>query len=286
VVLAQEMNRTYAINGNAPMDLAVHLTPPPELELRSSVPLVLDDLDSRWSPDLIPPLLAAARDFARDTGFQAFFGAHRPFYEKAVSSLRTTLAGAEMLPWFQRFFGERPEDYVIVLGLLNGSCNYGSRVTFPDGRQEFVSMLGARYPDTGGIPTYPRERYIPTIVHEFNHSYVNPLVDKHRETLRGPGEALFTHLGDGLHRWGYDYWYVMLYEYLVRGATIRYLEANEGPDAAGAMARRDMRAGFPGITELSDLLAEYEADRVTYPDLEAFIPRLVAFFHELAGEVG
>jgi hypothetical protein len=36
------------------------------------------------------------------------------------------------------------------------------------------------------------------------------------------------------------------------------------------------------IQELSDLLGDYEAHRDRYPTLEAFAPRLVAFFHDYA----
>ena len=281
VTLAQEMNREHAINGNAPMDLAVHVTEPPELELRSTMVLVLEDLDSRWSAEIIPPFLEAARQFALDTDFQAFFVGHQSFYDAAISSLKATLAGTDLLPWFQGFFGGAPEDYTIVLGLLNGTCNYGSRVTFPAGEQEFVSMLGGRDPDPDGVPVYSRERFIPTIVHEFNHSYVNPLVDRNREQLKPVAEPLFSAMEEDLRHWGYDHWYVMIYEYLVRAATLRHLEVSEGAAAATAHARQDVRAGFVGVAELADLLEEYENNRAAYSVLDDFMPRLVEFFREL-----
>ena len=286
VSLARMMNLENGINGNAPMDLAIHLTPPPELALRAPVELVLEDLDSRWKADLIPPLLEVARKFALDTDFQSFFKAHHPFYDQAVESLRSTLAGADMIPWFGSFFGEVPDRYTIVLGLLNGSCNYGSRVTFPDGSQEFVSMLGGLDPHPDGVPRFARQRYVPTIVHEFSHSYVNPLVDRNLEALRPAGETLFSLLEEDMHRWGYDYWYVMLYEYLVRASTLRYLTFAEGVETAESEALQDLRAGFPGTLDLAEILEEYEADRVAFPNLQAFLPRLVDFFAELADSLG
>jgi hypothetical protein len=52
--------------------------------------------------------------------------------------------------------------------------------------------------------------------------------------------------------------------------------------AAVAHSREDVRAGFVGVMELAHLLEEYEFDRATYPDLDAYVPRLVEFFRDLS----
>ena len=147
-------------------------------------------------------------------------------------------------------------------------------------------MLGGLDPNPEGVPRYARQRYVPTIVHEFSHSYLNPLVDRNLEALRPAGETLFALLEEDMRRWGYDHWYVMLYEYLVRASTIRYLTIAEGVEAAEAEGLRDVRAGFPGTLHLANTLGEYEADRLTYPKLQAFVPRLVDYFTELADSLG
>jgi len=286
VQVVKELNQTHAINGNAPMDLAVRLTAPPYLELRTPVALALDDMDTRWDADILPVLIEAAQEFAMDTDFMAFFQAHQSLHESAVESLRFTLAETDVLPWFHEFFGGSPESYLVILGLLNGTCNYGSRVTHSGGATEFISMLGGIDPDQQGTPQYARSRFLPTLVHEFNHSYINPLVARHSEALRPSGESIFAHLQEGMNYWGYNHWYVMYYEYLVRAATVRYLEGNEGPGAAQREVRQDEQDGFPGLGKLAGLLREYELHRDQYPDLDAFMPRLVEFFQEMAEEMG
>jgi len=286
VQVARELDQSHAINGNAPMDLAVRLTAPPDLELRTPLAEALGDMDRRWDDAIVPVLLEAARTFAADTDFMTFFRGNEATYGSAVQSLQATLSQTDMLPWFQEFFGGEPESYVVILGLLNGSCNYGSRVTHPDGTVEFFSMLGAVDPDRNGIPRYARSRFVPTIVHEFSHSYINPLVDRHVEELQPSGEVVFAYLKEAMHHWGYDHWYVMDYEYLVRAATVRYLQASEGTGAAERAVRRDEEDGFVGLGELAGLLADYEAHRDRYPKLDAFMPRLVEFFEGLAKAMG
>lgn len=284
VQLAIELRESHRLDGNSPMAIAVYLTDPPSLEGRALLIPPPDDLDRRWTRDVIPIFLEAARDFARKSDFLSFFNAHRPLYDHAVQNLRSTLKDTDLMSWFQEYFGYQPDDYVIIIGFQNGTCNYGSSVTLEDGRREFNSLLGANRPDRNGAPQYPRG-VIPIIVHEFCHSYVNPLVDRHTDILQEAGEAIFPHLKENLRRWGYNYWYVMTDEYLVRACVIRYLYSKEGEKSARKKITEDERAGFPGIRDLAELLGEYEERREEYPDMESFLPRIAAYFERYAASL-
>jgi hypothetical protein len=282
VRLAIKLRETHDLDGNSPMALAVYLTDPPGLKGRAPLIPPPDDLDSRWTEDAIPLFLEAAREFTIDTDFMMFFAAHQELYERAVENFSSTLKETRMLAWFEDFFGYKSDAYVIILGLQNGTCNYGASVTLPDGSREFNSLLGATRPDSHGAPQYPRAGYLPIIVHEFCHSYVNPLVDRHNEALRESGEILFPLHEDKMRRWGYNLWYVMFYEYLTRACVIRYLLVEEGRQAAEHKIQDDERAGFPVIRKLVEVLAEYAKQRSTFPTLDAFMPQVVAFFDEYA----
>ncbi len=282
VQLAIQLRETHNLDGNSPMALAAYLTDPPALEGRASLNPPPEDLDPRWTSDVIPAFLEAARKFAVETNFNRFFEAHRSLYGQAVFNLQTTLKGKDILPWFKEYFGYQPDDYAIILGLQNGSCNYGSSVTLEDGKREFQSILGASQPDITGAPQYPADWYIPTIVHEFCHSYVNPLVDQYREMLRESGELMFPSHKEKLSQSGYNYWHVMMYEYLTRACVVRYIYANEGSIAASRRMKWDERYGFPAIEGLVDLLNDYENQRDKYPHLEAFMPVIAEYFNQSA----
>jgi len=111
-------------------------------------------------------------------------------------------------------------------------------------------------------------------------------VDRHAQALRPSGEVIFSYLREAMEYWGYNHWYVMYYEYLVRAGTVRYLEVSDGVRAADRNVRQDEEGGFVGVGELADLMAEYEADRIRYPNLDAFMPRVQEFFEGLAGAMG
>lgn len=282
VQMAIRLRESHNLDGNSPMALAVYLTDPPELEGRAPLDPAPEDLDPRWTSEAIPAFLEAVRDFAIETDFNSFFEAHKSFYEQSVSNLQSTLEGKDLLPWFKEYFGYQPDEYVIILGLQNGSCNYGSRVTLENGKREFQSILGASLPDEYGVPQYPGNWYIPTIVHEFCHSYVNPMVDRNRDKLKESGEILFPYHEAELSKSGYNFWFVMMYEYLTRACVVRYLYANESAKLAKEQMKNDEYYGFPAIKGLVELLNDYETQRDKYPGMDEFIPEIVDFFNQYA----
>ena len=78
----------------------------------------------------------------------------------------------------------------------------------------------------------------------------------------------------------YGTWKTMFYESLVRACQVRYARRYGGVSAARRATRYQEARGFAWTGKLADLLGEYEANRNKYPTLEAFAPRLVAFFDE------
>ena len=101
----------------------------------------------------------------------------------------------------------------MYLALHNGSCSYGYPVFYPDGEVEFVSLIGARFPDGDGAPTYPKDWLLPL---EFKELGVAMLVTQRAKMIEP----------------GYNVWNVIIQEYIVRACTIVFLEQFEGKRAA------------------------------------------------------
>ena len=95
------------------------------------------------------------------------------------------------LEWFSGFFGDRPgSKFTVALGLLNGPNNYGPHVRRPTaGRNSTASWAPGRR-TSKGEPTFGGG-VLETVVHEFCHSYTNPIVDRHEAELKSAGEALY-----------------------------------------------------------------------------------------------
>ncbi len=279
--LARQLRDERSIGFDAPMSLAMHVSEPPELKLLVPLDPWPEDLDQRWTAQNAPQFLDAAREFAKDQKFQAFFDEHRAFYDLAARRLRDTLSAHANLQWFDSYFGARPGvRFHIYLGLMNGPSNYGSKLR-TKGKEDDYCILGVWSVDRNGDPIFPAD-IVPTVIHEFAHSYMNPLVDRHEAELRNAGEKLFAPVANQMRGLAYSNWLTMMRESMVRVAVVRYRVANEGPLAGMAEVTEQVVLGFRWMPQLSALMAQYEAARDRYPTMESFMPRVVEFFNEYA----
>jgi hypothetical protein len=183
VVKATQLAKDRDVGFDAVMAMAVHLSPPPGLtplvEFSANVP------GDRWGKENATAFASLLRDFYRDTNFHAFFDAHRPLYELSESRFSAVLKDLD-LGWYERFYGGMPEEHFhVILGINNGGANYGPKVILADGREELFAIIGAGTKADAGRPTFD-SGYLGRIIHEFNHSFVNPVV---KETAKEMASA-------------------------------------------------------------------------------------------------
>ena len=284
IAFARECNTMVHSNGDAPMSLAVYVGPPPELKLRMDLSHIPASFDPRWDSALISDYLEHARVFALESQFMDFHHSQQAYLDLAKQNLQEMINREPIFQWYRKFFGYYPGSIKMYLALLNGSCNYGYPVFYPDGEVEFVSLLGGRFPDKEGLPTYPKEWFLPVIIHEYMHSYINPLIKTRPEEFMELGEAMLcTHRAKMIER-GYNVWNVILQEYIVRACTVVYLEKVEGRSKARQNINEDLGAGFSEIEGLVGLLIEYENSRDIYPDIDSFLPQIKTYFESCLGE--
>ena len=281
VLLARKLRQTRGVSYDAPMSLAVHLKDAQSLELRTPLEPWPAGLDSRWRPDELELFLEHARQFARDTKFERFWQAHQSLYEQTEARARQLVESEGHLDWFDRFFGARPgARFHLAPALVNGGSCYGPK--FQQGQQEeLYCILGVWSCDAEGQPQFTREA-LPTIIHEFCHSYVNPVIYAHTAELEPAGTNLFAKVQSQMRRMAYGNWTTMMHESVVRAAVVRYLQATEGEAAAQRQIKQEIDRGFVWMRELAELLARYETEREKHRDLAAFMPEIIRFFARTA----
>jgi hypothetical protein len=280
VKLAASLREKYGVSYDAPMSLAVHLRDANSLQLRVPLEPRPDGLDGRWRPEDVRDFLEKARQFAQETNFNEFFEAQQPMYDRAVANLRSLLDKEANLEWFDDFFGARPgAEFHIALGMLNGPGNYGPHIKLTD-KEEYYCILGVwKFGVLGlGEPKFDKTM-LPTVIHEFCHSYANKIVDAHISQLEKPGKEIYAKVAEKMERMAYGNWQTMMRESLVRACVVRYMAATEGPDAAQRQIRSEIDRSFLWMQELSDLLIQYEQNRDNYKTLDTFFPKVVDFFN-------
>ena len=284
VEMAQRLRSDHGISYDAVMSMAVHVED--ARSLKEKIPLAKSPprLDSRWPLEEGREFLVQARGFVKETRFHDFAEAYQELYEAAGARMTHKLAERAFLQWFDSFFGVRPgARFYVIVSLLNGPCNYGTNIRYPDGREEICPVLGVAKFDEEGIPVIGDDVF-PTVVHEVCHSYANPIVDKYAGDLEAAGKRIYSGCEQTMRKQAYSKWKTMIYESMVRVSVVRYLAATEGKEAAQKEVQRQHDRGFKWIGDLSRLVEEYESHRARYENFATFMPEVVEFFDEYEGE--
>ena len=275
---ARRLRQSRGISFDAVASYALHLDGIDKLGEAVPFEPLPARLDARWTSKDARAFAKDLRDFAKDSKAREFFAAQQQLYAGSVAAMRDTLAQHCDLQWFDRWFGARPgARFQLCLGLLNGGANYGPSVLHKDGSEELFCVLGCWQTDDAGKPMFGKP-VVGTVVHEFCHSYCNPVVDAHLDILLPAGEKLYPLVETEMRAQAYGNARTMLCESLVRACVVRYMLATGGEAAAAAEVKEQIQRSFHWTGELAALLGKFEQDRKTFPTLDAFAPQLAEFF--------
>ncbi len=229
---ARRYEDSLGIGFDKPMEFAERLAD--ARVLRTIVPIDTPAPEWHWPPGSGQAFLTDLRAFVHDAPTQRFFQSHAVLYDTATRRMRRLVDTSLDVAWFARFFGHAPaKPFVVVPGLLNGGANYGVRSRFPDGSLQFNAIIGAWKIDSAGWPVFDAS-FMPTIVHEFNHSFVNPVIDARRADFAEVGPAVLAAVKQQMKDQAYDDWTTVINESVVRVSVARYRSSHEGPAAGMA----------------------------------------------------
>lgn len=174
----QGLRENYHVAYNAPASLAVSL----EID-GGKIKMVgkKENLDKRWNNIDLNDFITRLNQFYTDTRFHEFFEQHQDFYQGVLNDYRTNVMRYFNQDWYNRFYGtEQAEIFRVIIGFINGGCNYGANRQILGKPKEIFSICGYWiYPNMGSvfIAENAKRWAAPTLIHEFNHSFVNPIID-------------------------------------------------------------------------------------------------------------
>jgi len=182
--------------------------------------------------------------------------------------------------WLSDFFGtEDTGDLKLVLGFVNGFANYGPRFE-TGGNSEKYAIIGMRPFDQANTVIFHPQQVV-TAVHEFCHSFANPVVEKYMDQLQPAGERLFATHGTVMRTRGYQKWESVMYETAVRACAASFIQRSIAPpDFMDYYLKRETRHGFVWTEDMGNFLKKYESNRDKYPTFESFFPEFVDFLNE------
>ncbi|WP_372369870.1 DUF4932 domain-containing protein [Candidatus Uabimicrobium sp. HlEnr_7] len=272
--------RKKGVSFDAVMSMAVRISNPPQIKL---LPFSEETIDKRWNKSDMLKFVDLLNDFYEQANCQVFFSKNEVMYKLASERYSRVYKKLD-LNWYSSFYGTAPKaKFTIVNGLGNGSGNYGPHVKLEKEKEIIYAITGVWKVDDSGMPKYKFDEYFPTLLHEFNHSFVNPTIIQHQDALEKSGKVIFKHVKNMMERIGYGNWRTMYFETLVRACVIKYLKDHSfDEDYVKERLNHELAIGFLWTEELIAELERYDQNRKKYPTLESFIPELVIFFSKVS----
>ncbi|PHQ59638.1 MAG: DUF4932 domain-containing protein [Maribacter sp.] len=283
--LIQFIKKLRSENGvgyDAVMMMAVHLDDKlnPLIEFNDKVP------DARWGKDNAYKFVGLLNKFYQDSDSKEFFKENRNLY-KEVSKRFLPIYEHLDVDWYKNFYGKEPnEEFIIINGLGNGSGNYGPSIDFPNGKRKVYAIMGTWKTDSLAMANFTIDSYFPTLLHEFNHSFVNYILDKNPEPFRKNGELIYGAVKDKMNKGSYNSWQTMFNEALVRAAVIKYMKDHSfSKESIRREVNEQINRGFLWIEELVSELDKYDQKRKDYPTLESYFPEFIKAYDTYAENI-
>ena len=273
----QGLHDNHSISYDAVMSMAIHL----DID-KGQVKFLGEpsDLEKRWNGVDVEDFVVRLNQFYADSRFHDFFKAHRAFYEEGLKAYEANIMSYFRQDWYARFYGTAPtERFRVVIGFTNGGGNYGPSRQLPGQPKEVFAICGYYLDPTTGKAFASGANQASTLIHEFNHSFVNPLLDNatNAALIETTGMRLQRLSRLGMERQHYVNWQTVVNESIVRAAVILYmLDQGYAPKQVTNEIAEQVCNDFRWMPELVTALRRYAAHRDQYPTLNDFYPEIAS----------
>lgn len=265
------------ISGDLPVTIVLYVSEPPQLGLRTPFDAMIRARVEDESS--LKQYVEALRSFAEDTEFANFFCTHQADYAAMVASPEKSIRDGDSIHLLEAYYGSQQRAYYVIFAPLLKTVAFGPRVRWENGTLDPYCVFPSLGVADDRITFKEGKALQNRILHEFGHSFVNPLADQYRDEL----SRYATLMQNIVYKTGANYgmeWMVCVYEHLVRAVTTRLTHHQFGADAGQQEMLAHERQGFIYIKDLCDKLLQYEGHRDTYPTFNDFFPELMGVFKE------
>ena len=216
--------------------------------------------------------------FARESNFMGFYKRHTKEYEEVLEPARKVLT-QDIFQKFEELFGSQCRMFHMALS-YSLRIHPGSRLV---GDTAYYFGYVAFMPEQ-----YAEIFYLYIAVHEYSHSFVNPLVSRHISGFseldyylnQVRGELAYTSYDPH-----FDTNHLYLSENLVEALTnyiLRSLKSEVVHDLPKYFVLRDHTLGFYLVEDLMGEFETFESSKKTNETFEDYIPRLIEHMKEWA----
>jgi transcriptional regulator with XRE-family HTH domain len=211
----------------AMLDIAANCTELPNSKLIDKLPdSFYSDLSKKLPHKLVDSLNARliylVNQFYVDTKFEQFLQSNRKCYEKIIKEINDSLKTYDFISELELFYNSKFYSYnlnpsPLLNGLAFGVTKYSSNQeicynVFPPYDKPVVDSTNGEFSYMG---FGNRRRLIDLAIHEWGHSFVNPITDKFEKEIN-ESSYLYNSIMGKMKTQGYTTWKICIREHLVR----------------------------------------------------------------------
>lgn len=162
-------------------------------------------------------------DFYQKSNFKKFYRKHKSFYKKLIKPIKEYIFRFDMISKMENHYGENKSKYKLILCPLMHDGGFGFEVNAEKGKEIFA-FVGPKY-NSVQIPNFDTNDILQQyIIHEFSHSFCNPVINKNFERLNNYN-CLIDRIASQMKKQGYgENWETCLYEHLVRANEVVFVK--------------------------------------------------------------
>ena len=266
-----------SFNYDAPVAFVLYHSNPPEFIQTTPYS---DYLISRAGGEsVLKDFADKLRAFAKETDFMKFFNNKQKFYNYIQNDMIRTIGDTNYTKLLEDYFGERKHSYNILPAPLFHTGGYGPQVENTEG-MDIYNVAGPMAYSSGTLSFGNKEYLLYILLHEFSHSFVNPVTTKYFAQINN-SRALYEPIRTQMQAQAYSQWETCVNEHLVRTVVARLALKMRGEAYKNMVINQETSSGFIYIRNLDSFMVEYENDRAQYPNFESFYPRIIELFNSL-----
>jgi hypothetical protein len=181
--------------------------------------------DSAEARKNVSVFIQALNDFYREVSFDKYFSEADLLYEQTMKEIKSVLPSGRFLPAMEKFYRHRFNGYALVPSLtIPSGMAFGVSYS-KNGKTFIVNVFGPFALQQFSMLPYNMgfadENHIRELsVHEFGHSFTNPVLNKIPGHLIKETAVLLDTVRTAMENQGYNNWMSCLYEHFVRAGEV------------------------------------------------------------------
>ena len=182
--------------------------------------------DSAEATKNVQIFLDGLNNFHNEIDFKGYMNSSKAFYAAAIMEVKGNLLKSDYIGAMESFYNKKFHRYTLVPSLtIPKGMGFGLNFTKNE-RTTLFNIFGAfddqnfQGADTLNLGFANTQRLQELSIHEFGHSFVNPVVDSIPSGDILKTERLFEPIKSAMEKQGYNTWKTCLYEHFVRAGEV------------------------------------------------------------------